>query len=136
MTRDDIKNVEVYRFVRQGAREVLMRLRDMRAFPPKPKVLMEKEMTAKQNEQMWLATIVDTCINDPQFLEGFLLEEPIVAFWDAKWIGGKEYRNLKLMLEKCTKKLTVNKHGRDLGEVTLPDYNRVLNHPRTVGDGK
>lgn len=136
MTREDIKNVEVYRFVRQGAREILSRLRDMRAFPPKPKVLMEKQMTPKQNEQMWLATIVDNCINDPQFLEGVLLEEPIVALWDSKFISGKSYHNLTLMLEKCTKKVTIHKGGRDLGETTLPDYNRVLNHPRTVGECK
>lgn len=106
-----IKRTHLYRYIRMGALKTLLRLQEGGAFPKKPKVLKEKQMTEKQSKDMWLATIIEKCISDNTFLESFLLGEELVPFWGTETVKNKQYHSLDLVPKHQTKTFTVKLKG-------------------------
>lgn len=106
--REAMKKCGLYRYIRMGAIDILMRLQDAGFFPKKPKVLKEKRLTDKQNKEMWMATIMENCLANSTFLESFMLGEELVAFWKTKAEKGKEYHHLELVPRRFTKTVTIN----------------------------
>lgn len=106
--RQSMKRLGLYRYIRMGAIDILMRFQEAGFFPSKPKVLKDKTLTVKQNNDMWMATVIENCLTNNTFLESFMLGEELVAFWKTKTEKGKEYHHLELVPRRFTKTVTVN----------------------------
>ena len=115
--RQSMRKLGLYRYIRMGAIDIICALRDTGFFPKKPKVLKDKRMTAKQQQEMWSATIVENCLNNNAFLECFMLGEELVAFWKSKVENGKEYHHLELVPRRFTKTVTINMGCPQEGEM-------------------
>ena len=105
--RQSMRKLGLYRYIRMGAIDILCRLQEAGFLPQKPKVLKDKTLTGKQNNDMWLATIIENCLTNNAFLECFMLGEELIAFWKAKVEKGKEYHYLELVPKRFTKTFTV-----------------------------
>lgn len=111
--RQEMRKLGYYRYIRMGAISMLLRLQESGFFPQKPKLLVEKNPTNKQQSDMWNATIIENCLTNTMFLEAFMNGEELVAFWKTETIKGKEYRVLDLVPERFTKIVTIK---MDYGE--------------------
>ena len=106
--RQSMQKLGLYRYIRMGAIDILLRLKEEGFFPNNPKVLKEKRMTEKQNKDMFASTIIENCLSNSSFLECFMLGEELVAFWKTKTENGKEYHHLELVPRRYTKTVIVN----------------------------
>lgn len=113
--RQSMRKLELYRYIRMGAINIILEFQNAGFFPKKPQVLKEKRMSDRQNKDMWQATIIENCLKNPTFLESFMIGEELVAFWKTKTVKGKEYHDLDLVPRRFTKTFTV-KTGYPLEE--------------------
>lgn len=111
--RQDMRKIGILGYINEGARQMLLRLIEMKMLSTDIPKLETDKKSDKKEQTLIDNQIIKQCLEDVRFMDGILLGEAIVPQWSTYTEKNKTYRAVKWYLKSDTRTITVFEEVKD-----------------------